>query len=202
MKRDINLLPDKKGGPRKNTGIVIAVVVTLVYVLVFGLAILIPKSIKDEATELSNQLDNQITELQPQVDEYDRVKTQLDVLRTSIDSTTSLNFSKFDAVDALEIIQSTCPSGVMIERITNSATQIGFDCIARNNYQIAQFALELERSGEFTSVSISGSSPYDMTLGANNEIEEGNTVRTTFVVTYDLSVQEETDEEGGDGNEN
>ena len=200
MKRDINLLPDKKGGSKKSSGVLIAIVVTMVYVIVFGIAILVPKSIMDAAEVINKQLENEITQLQPQVDEYNKLKAQLDILRTAIDSTGSLDFSKYKASEALDIIQSTCPSGVMIDRLTNSNTQISMDCVASNNYQIAQFALELERSGHFISVSISGSSPADIIINTNDETEEGHLVRTTLVLTYDLSVEDDGGENAeGDG---
>ena len=107
--------------------------------------------ITDAASAMNSMLEQEIIQLQPQVDEYEKLKTKLDLLKTSIDSTTSLDFSKYDAARALEIIQSTCPTGVMLERINSNSTTITLDCIAANNYQIAQFALELERSGYFVS---------------------------------------------------
>lgn len=200
MKRDINLLPTKSGGPKKTTGMIVAIVVTFVYVLVFGLGILIPKSIKDAATLVSNQLDNQIVQMQPQVDEYERLKTEFDILKASMESTGSLDFAKYKALDALEIIQSTCPTGIMVDRITVSDTTLIMDITASNNYLIAQFALELERSGHFEDVFISGSSPAISIVDETNiQIDDGNTVRSSLSLVYDLSVVEDETTEDTEG---
>jgi len=195
MKRDINLLPSKNFGPKKTGGAAVALAVILVYVLVFGIGILIPKNIKDEKTALIKGLDNQITQLAPLVEEYEKLKEQLDILKVSINSTGSLDHSKYNAEDALNIIESTCPSGVMVERISNNSGSLTMDIIASNNYLISQFALELERSGNFTSVFISGSMPAVITVDENNQEQATGVVKATLVLQYDLSIPEEETEE-------
>lgn len=199
MKRDINLLPNKKGDPRKTTSIIVIVMVAFLYILIFGLGILIPKSIRDTANALNNGLQNQINELQPQVDEYEELKAQLDVLRASMRTTGALNYSKYDAKDSLKIVQSTCPTGVMIKKITTNEVTMSLDCLANNNYLIAQFALELERSGHFEAVSISGSSPADNSVDENNPDDTSDAVQFSIYLVYDLSFPDDDATAEGDG---
>ncbi|MBN2878044.1 MAG: PilN domain-containing protein [Clostridia bacterium] len=201
MKRDINLLPSKNFGPKKTGSAVVALAVILVYVLVFGIGILIPKNIKEAKTILIKGLDNQITQLEPLVQEYETLKEQLDILQVSINSTGSLDYSKYNAEDALDIIESTCPSGVMIKRLSNNNGTLNMEIVAANNYLISQFALELERSKYFTSVFISGSSPAGIEIDENEQTQVTDAVRATLVLEYDLSIPEEetADAEGTEG---
>ena len=203
MRRDINLLPAKKSGPKNTTGIVIAVVITLVYVIALGLGILIPKSELDSALDEDKRLENKIEELQPQVDEYEALKDQLSLLQDSMESTGSISFSKYDAADALEIIKNTCPTGVSLSSISNNENTLTVDCIASDNYQIAQFALELERTGDFQIVNIDGSEPADLIMDENEQSTAGNAVRSTLYMVYDLNVVDDSinpDDIGDSGN--
>lgn len=198
MKRDINLIPIKKNDPQKNKGLIVVLVATFVYLLVFALGILIPKNIKDAAILVDQQYDVQILQLQPQVEEYERVKTELDALKLSMATTGAIYFSKYDALAALDIVQRTCPTGVSLEDVKNTDMALSFSCIASNNYQIAQFALELERLNIFQSVYISGSEPADLVMDENTTSTTGNAVTATIDVVYDLTDPIMTDDGEGD----
>lgn len=198
MKRDINLLPVKKNDPQKSRGLIITLVIVFVYLVVFTLGIFIPKGIKDAAIAVEQQFDIQILQLQPQVEEYERVKAELDELKRSMATTGAIYFSKFDALAALDIIQRTCPTGVSLEDLKNTEMSLSFTCIASNNYQIAQFALELERLDIFQSVLISGSEPADLVMDENSTSTTGNAVTATIDIVYDLNSFADTDDGEGD----
>lgn len=203
LKRDINLIPVKKGDPQKNKGLIVTLVIVFVYLVIFGLAILLPKGIKDAAIAVDQQFDVQILQLQPQVEEYERVKAELDDLQLSMVTTGAIYYSKYDALAALDIIQRTCPTGVSLENIKNSDMSLSFSCVASNNYQIAQFALELERLDIFQSVYISGSEPADLVMDQNTTATTGNAVVATIDVVYDLTDPTATASGEGDAdNEN
>ncbi len=197
MKRDINLLPVRKSNPKRTANIVVTSMVAFLYCLVLGLGILIPKSIINTANVLNNGLQNQINELQPKVDEYEELKLQLDYLKSSMQSAGAMDYSKYDAKDALKILETTCPSGIMIKSVMNTDMTMTLDCIADNNYLIAQFALELERSGYFSAVSISGSSPATAIVDETQQAEAGNVKQFVVYLVYDLSIEEPV-EEGGE----
>ena len=200
MKRDINLLPRKKTSGKQSKGLIAAIIITIIYIILLAIGILIPRGIKFAKQTLNYGLEQYIIEMQPQVDEYEQLKVELDALRSTSESTSSFNFSAYDAKDALEIVQANCPKGVKVEGVDNTEMTLVIDIVAENNYQIAQFALELERSGHFMIVNIDGSTPADLIYDENEQSTGGNAVRGSIYLIYnqvDDGVSEEATE--GDG---
>jgi len=200
MKRDINLLPRKKTSGKQSKGLIAAIIITIIYIILLAIGILIPRGIKFAKQTLNYGLEQYIIEMQPQVDEYEQLKVELDALRSTSESTSSFDFSDYDAKDALEIVQANCPKGVKVEGVDNTEMTLVIDIVAENNYQIAQFALELERSGHFMIVNIDGSTPADLIYDENEQSTGGNAVRGSIYLIYnqvDDGVSEEATE--GDG---
>ncbi|MEX1377332.1 MAG: hypothetical protein AB1Z23_07625 [Eubacteriales bacterium] len=200
MKRDINLIPRKNAGPKQSKGLTVIILVAVFYVIILVLAIMIPKGIKEGFIIIENQLTSQIEQMQPQVDEYEALKLEFQLLQQEKESAGEMNFSKFNAIDAMQILQSTCPEGVRILSIDNSDIVLIVDVIAQDNYQVAQYALELERTGNFTQINISGSSPTTVILNEEERALGESGVLSSIYLVYDLSEPEEmVDETSADG---
>jgi|GEM_PF-4771447 len=198
MKRDINLLPRKKTSGKQSKGLIAAIIITIIYIILLAIGILIPRGIKFAAQTLNYGFEQYIIEMQPQVDEYEQLKIELDALRSTSESTSSFDFSDYDAKDALEIVQAYCPQGVKVEGVDNTEMTLIIDIVAENNYQIAEFALELERSGHFMIVNIDGSTPADLIYDENEQSTGGNAVRGSIYLIYN-QLDEEVSEEATEG---
>lgn len=197
MKRDINLIPRKSAGHKQSKGLVTIILVAVFYLVALLFAIIIPNGIKQGYVVAEALRDLQIQQLQPQVDEYNNLRIEIQKLQEELDSSGSMEFNKFDAFDALQILQETCPKGVRIASMKNEASTLVVDIVAENNYQIAKFALELQRTGNFTVVNISGSAPTTIIQSETEQAYSESGVLSTIYLLYDLSEpepEEATDE--------
>lgn len=200
MKRDINLLPQKRtNSPQRTKAILITFMLLVLYVLIFGVAIVLPMNLKNATILHRNLLDAQIIELQPQVDEHDTLVTEFGQLQQMMDSAGAIIFNKYNALDALDAVQSMCPDGIIILSINNSDMAVKLSCKADNNYQIAQFALELERCGMFQNVTISGSAPADVVSDGDTQSVGGTAVSFEIYLVYDLTPESEVADEAAQG---
>ena len=190
MKRDINLIPRKSAGHKQSKGLVTIILVAVFYLVALLFAIIIPNGIKQGYVVAEALRDLQIQQLQPQVDEYDNLRIEIQKLQEELEASGSMEFNKFDAFDALQILQETCPKGVRIASMRNEASTLVVDIVAENNYQIAKFALELQRTGDFTVVNISGSAPTTIIQSETEQAYSESGVLSSIYLMYDLSEPE------------
>ncbi len=201
MKRDINLLPKRATSKSSSKGVIVALSVLLLYIIVFGVALKLPADLVNAAKEANIQLDNQIIALQPQVDEYERLVVELDELVAQLDSKEKVTYSDRTLYNSFDIIEKTCPTGVMILSYKNTNQAIELIAKAESDEQVAQFMLELDRSGEFAAIQFDGTGPSSITI--YNEFGESiDHEAREFALTliYDNTPdEEETTEEAGGG---
>lgn len=198
MKRDINLLPKKKASSSSSAkGVVIALSVLLLYLMVFGIAIKIPNDLISAVVQKNAALDTEMSLLQSQVKEYDDLVAELSALQNELNSKEEIQYSDRTLYAAMDIIESTCPTGVMILSMKNTSTALELSCKAESDEQVAQFLLELDRCGEFTSIQFNGTSPT--TIVKYNEFGEPINIEARQFAVSTVYAVHRNDEEAVDG---
>lgn len=196
MKRDINLLPRRKaGGASTGKTIAIAIALTILYVLIFGTAIKVPLDQKSELQSQVTSRETQVLALQPGVDEYNLLLAEIKELQSKIDNKQEIIFAKRTSEGALKILQDNCPTDIMILSVSTTLDSIQISAKAKSDEQVAQFILQLERTGEFVDIQLNGTSPTDVVTYDTGEAENSIFRQFSLVLIYDNSPPAEAEPE-------